>query len=144
MAGMMLPSELAYFRLDYATARSKLRTAVVASGYVAVWVALATPLFFLPAPPWEIAVAVAAAYQLTPLKRRCLAVCRTPLARIVHGWRDGHAGAFRTGVGNGLWCAGCCAGAMLVLLAVGIMSIWWMAIAGAAIFAEKRAFAWAT
>ncbi len=144
MAGMMLPSELAYFRLDYATARSKLRTAVVASGYVAVWVALATPLFFLPAPPWEIAVAVAAAYQLTPLKRRCLAVCRTPLARIVHGWRDGHAGAFRTGVGNGLWCAGCCAGAMLVLLAVGIMSVWWMAIAGAAIFAEKRAFAWAT
>ncbi len=136
MAGMMLPSELAYFRLDYATARSKLRTAVVASGYVAVWVALATPLFFLPEPPWEIAVAVAAAYQLT--------VCRTPLARIVHGWRDGHAGAFRTGVGNGLWCAGCCAGAMLVLLAVGIMSIWWMAIAGAAIFAEKRAFAWAT
>jgi len=144
MAGMMLPSELAYFRLDYATARSKLRTAVVASGYVAVWVALATPLFFLPEPPWEIAVAVAAAYQLTPLKRRCLAVCRTPLARIVHGWRDGHAGAFRTGVGNGLWCAGCCAGAMLVLLAVGIMSVWWMAIAGAAIFAEKRAFAWAT
>jgi predicted metal-binding membrane protein len=144
MAGMMLPSELAYFRLDYATARSKLRTGVLAGGYVAVWVALATPLFFLPAPPWEIAVAVAAAYQLTPLKRRCLVVCRTPLARIVHGWRDGPVGAFRTGVGNGLWCAGCCAGAMLVLLAVGIMSIWWMALAGAAIFVEKRAFAWAT
>ena len=140
----MLPSELAFFRLDYATARSKSRTAVLASGYLAVWIALAAPLFFLPAPPWEIAVAVAAAYQLTPFKRRCLAVCRTPLARIVHGWRDGHIGAFRTGVGNGLWCAGCCAGAMLVLLAVGLMSFWWMALAGAAIFVEKRAFAWAT
>ena len=144
MAGMMLPSELAFFRLDYATARSRLRTVVLASGYVAVWVALATPLFFLPAPPWEIAVAVAAAYQLTPLKRRCLAVCRTPLARIVHDWRDGLGGAFRAGVGNGLWCVGCCGGAMLVLLAVGLMSVWWMAAAGAAIFAEKRAFAWAT
>jgi len=144
MAGMMLPSELAFFRLDYATARSTLRTAVLVSGYVAVWAALATPLFFLPAPPWEIAVAIAAAYQLTPLKRRCLAVCRTPLARIVHSWRDGHVGAFRTGVENGLWCAGCCAGAMLVLLAVGIMSVWWMALAGAAIFVEKRAFAWGT
>jgi len=33
---------------------------------------------------------------------------------------------------------------MLVLLAVGIMSVWWMALAGAAIFVEKRAFAWGT
>jgi len=134
MAGMMLPSELAFFRLDYATARSSLRTGI-----------LAAPLFFLPAPPWEIAVAVAAAYQITPLKRRCLAVCRAPLARIVHGWRDGLAGAFRTGVGNGLWCVGCCVPAMLVLVAVGMMSYWWMALAGAFIFVEKRAaFPWAT
>jgi len=144
MAAMMLPSELAFLRLDYATARSPLRTTVLAAGYVAVWTAFATPLFFVPAPPWEIAVAVAAAYQITPLKRRCLAVCRAPFARIVHGWRDGLGGALRTGIENGLWCAGCCAGAMLVLLAVGLMSYWWMALAGAAIFVEKRAFAWAT
>ena len=144
MAAMMLPSELAFLRLDYATARSPLRTSVLAAGYVAVWTAFATPLFFVPAPPWEIAVAVAAVYQITPLKHRCLAVCRAPFARIVHGWRDGLDGAFRTGIENGLWCAGCCAGAMLVLLAVGLMSYWWMALAGAAIFVEKRAFAWAT
>lgn len=144
MAAMMLPSELAFLRLDYRTARSPLRTAALTTGYVAVWAAFASPLFFLPAPPWEIAVAVAVAYQVTPLKRRCLAVCRAPFARIVHGWRDGLHGAFRTGMGNGLWCAGCCAGAMLVLLAVGLMSYWWMALAGAAIFVEKRAFAWAT
>ena len=76
---------------------------------------------------------------------RCLAVCRAPLARIVHGWRDGLAGAFRTGVGNGLWCVGCCVPAMLVLVAVGMMSYWWMALAGAFIFVEKRAaFPWAT
>jgi predicted metal-binding membrane protein len=144
MAAMMLPSELAFFRLDYATARSPLRTAVLAAGYVVVWTAFAAPLFFLPAPPWEIAVALAAAYQITPLRRRCLAVCRTPFARIVHHWRDGLHGALLTGIENGLWCAGCCAGAMLVLLAVGLMSYWWMALAGAAIFVEKRAFAWAT
>lgn len=144
MAATMLPSELAFLRLDYGTARSPLRTVALASGYVAVWMAFATPLFFLPSPPWEIAVAVAAAYQLTPLKRRCLTVCRTPFARIVHGWRDGLHGAFRTGIESALWCAGCCAGAMLVLLAVGMMSYWWMALAGAAIFVEKRAFRWAT
>jgi predicted metal-binding membrane protein len=145
MAGMMLPSELAFFRLDYATARSRLRTGILASGYIAVWLSLAAPLFFVPVPPWEIAVAVAAAYQITPLKRRCLAVCRAPLARIVHGWRDGLVGAFRTGVGNGLWCVGCCVPAMLVLVAVGMMSYLWMALAGAFIFVEKRAaIPWAT
>ena len=145
MAAMMLPSELAFFRLDYATARSPLRTATVAAGYVAVWTALAAPLFFLPAPPWQLAVALAAAYQIAPLKRRCLAVCRAPFARIVHGWRDGLRGAFRTGLGNGLWCAGCCVPAMLVLLAFGTMSYWLMALAGAFIFIEKRATApWAT
>lgn len=145
MAAMMLPSELPLFRLDYATARSALRTASLGAGYAAVWILLAAPLFFLPAPPWELAVAVAAAYQLTPLKRRCLAACRSPLGWIVHRWRGGLGGAFRSGVERGLWCAGCCVGAMLVLLAVGLMNIWWMALAGAAIFVEKRGFAaWAT
>ncbi|HEY2541992.1 MAG TPA: DUF2182 domain-containing protein, partial [Gaiellaceae bacterium] len=86
---------------------------------------------------------VAAVYQLTPLKRRCLAVCRTPFARIVHGWRDGFHGAFRMGVESGLWCAGCCIPAMLVLLVVGMMSLWWMALIGAFVFVEKRAFRWA-
>jgi predicted metal-binding membrane protein len=144
MAAMMLPSELPFLRLDHATARSSLRTAFVACGYLMVWIAFATPLFFVPAPPWELAIALAAAYQLTPVKRRCLTVCRSPLAFIVHGWRDGLGGALRTGVERGVWCAGCCVGAMVVLLAVGMMSIWWMAVVGAVIFVEKRGFAvWA-
>lgn len=144
MAAMMLPSELAFLRLDYRTARSPVRTTALAAGYVAVWAFFATPLMFVPAPPWEIAVALAVAYQITPLRRRCLAVCRTPFARIVHGWRDGLRGAFRTGIESGLWCSGCCAGAMVVLLSFGLMNYWLMALAGAAIFVEKRAFRWAT
>jgi len=143
MAAMMLPSELAYFRLDYATARSPLRTAVLAGGYLAVWTAFSAPLFFVPALPWEIALALAAAYQITPLKKRCLAVCRAPFARIVHRWRDGLGGAFRTGVENGLWCAGCCVGLMVLVLAVMMLSMWWMALVAAAIFVEKRAYTWA-
>jgi predicted metal-binding membrane protein len=145
MAAMMLPSELPYLRLQYATSRSPSRTAFVATGYVVVWTALAAPLFFVPwRPPWELALAVAAAYQLTPVKRRCLAVCRAPLARVVHGWRDGHVGALRMGAESGVWCAGCCVGAMVVLLAAGMMSMWWMAAVGAAIFVEKGAFRWVT
>jgi predicted metal-binding membrane protein len=145
MTAMMLPSELPLLRLDFATARSPLRSALLAGGYVLVWMVFAAPLFFVPAPPWEIAVALAAAYQLTPVKRRCLTVCRSPVAWIIRRWRDGYAGALRTGVERGLWCAGCCVGAMVVLLAVGMMSVWWMALAGAFIFVEKQGFAaWAT
>ena len=91
---------------------------MLAGGYLAVWTAFSAPLFFVPALPWEIALALAAAYQITPLKKRCLAVCRAPFARIVHRWRDGLGGAFRTGVENGLWCAGCCVGLMVLVLAV--------------------------
>jgi len=62
MAGMMLPSVLAFLRLDFATARSPLRTSSLAAGYAAVWSAPATPLFLVPwMPPWQLAVAVAAA-----------------------------------------------------------------------------------
>ena len=82
-------------------------------------------------------LAVAAAYQLTPLKRRCLRVCRAPLARCLHGWRDGATGAFRMGVVNGLWCVGCCVGLTFALLALGMMSIGWMVVFGAAIVIEK-------
>jgi predicted metal-binding membrane protein len=149
MGAMMLPSELPLLRLDYATARSRTRTAALLLGYLAVWIALAAPIWIgdravggrlLGMHGRELTAAIlatAALYQLTPLKRRCLAICRAPLARILHGWRDGHRGAFRMGVVNGLWCIGCCVGLTASLLALGMMSIGWMAVVGAAIFLEK-------
>ncbi len=60
---------------------------------------------------------------------------------MLHGWRDGHFGAFRMGVENGVWCAGCCVGLMVALLAIGTMSFVWMAVFGAYIVVEKTAFA---
>jgi predicted metal-binding membrane protein len=84
-----------------------------------------------------IAVAAAGVYQLTPLKRACLRHCRTPLHFVMHRWREGGAGAFAMGLEHGAWCLGCCVGLMLVLFAVGVMSLAWMAIAAAVIFAEK-------
>jgi len=149
MGAMMLPSELPLLRLDYATARSGTRTTVLLLGYLAVWVALAAPVWLgdkatggrlLGMHGRELTagiLAAAALYQLTPLKRRCLAVCRAPLARILHGWRDGHRGEFRMGVVNGLWCVGCCVGLAVSLLALGMMSIGWMVAVGAAILLEK-------
>ena len=149
MGAMMLPSELPLLRLDYVTARSRIRLGVLLGGYLAVWIALAAPVWIgdrasggrlLGMHGRELTagiLAAAAVYQLTPLKRRCLAICRAPLARILHGWRDGHAGAFRMGVVNGLWCVGCCVGLTATLLALGMMSVGWMVAVGLAILIEK-------
>jgi predicted metal-binding membrane protein len=41
------------------------------------------------------------------------------------------------GVEEGVFCVGCCAGLMLVLLAVGLSSVGWMAAVAAVIFIEK-------
>jgi predicted metal-binding membrane protein len=149
MGAMMLPSELPLLRLDYATARSRTRTTALMLGYLAVWIALAAPVWLGDSATGGRLLGVhgrvltagilaaAALYQLTPLKHRCLAICRAPLARILHGWRDGHTGAFRMGVVNGLWCVGCCVGLTAALLAVGMMSIGWMVAVGGAILIEK-------
>ena len=83
------------------------------------------------------AIAAAALYQLTPLKRVCLRHCRSPLAIVFSGWREGRLGAVRMGVEHGGWCVGCCWGLMLALFAVGVMSITWMVVVSALIFAEK-------
>ena len=41
------------------------------------------------------------------------------------------------GVEHGGYCVGCCTGLMLVLFALGVMSLFWMAVVGAAILVEK-------
>jgi predicted metal-binding membrane protein len=76
------------------------------------------------------AIVAAGVYELTSLKRRFLRRCRTPLGA-------GGEGALRAGFANGLCCVGCCWGLMAVLFALGPMSLWWMAVVAAVIFAEK-------
>lgn len=82
-------------------------------------------------------IAAAGLYQLTPLKQLCLRHCRTPLQFVAFRWRDGALGAVRMGTEHGAYCVGCCVGLMLVLFAVGLMSLTWMAVIAAVIFAEK-------
>jgi hypothetical protein len=55
----------------------------------------------------------------------------------MHGWREGRLGALRMGAEHGAYCVGCCWGLMLILFALGVMSLLWMAIVAAVIFAEK-------
>ena len=69
------------------------------------------------------AIVAAGIYELTSLKQHCLRRCRTPAAR--------------RGLAHGLDCIGCCAGLMAALFALGVMSLFWMAVAAGVIFAEK-------
>jgi predicted metal-binding membrane protein len=62
-------------------------------------------------------------YQWTPLKQACLRVCRSPIATLSTGWREGPAGALRMGFSHGLYCLGCCWALMLLLFAGGVMNL---------------------
>jgi predicted metal-binding membrane protein len=79
----------------------------------------------------------AAAYQLTPLKDRCLTHCRSPVAFVLNHWRAGRAGALRMGIEHGGWCVGCCWALMVSLFALGVMSLAWTIVVALLIAGEK-------
>jgi predicted metal-binding membrane protein len=153
MAAMMLPATAPVAAL-FARSESTPRTAAFVAGYLAVWVAYGLAAYGLyravaaldPAVlEWDGggryvaggAVIAAGIYQLTPLKRVCLKHCRSPMHLLLANWRPGATGAARMGAGHGAWCAGCCWALMVVLFAVGVMSLFWMAVVAAMILAEK-------
>jgi predicted metal-binding membrane protein len=162
MAAMMLPSVapmvLVFSRVSRERARlgraAFVPTWIFVAGYLAVWTAyglLAYGVFRLVKSldpgflAWDEqgpyvaggAVIAAGLYQLTPLKEVCLRHCRTPLHYIFGGWKEGRLGAIRMGAEHGAYCVGCCWGLMVVLFAVGVMSLFWMAVIAGVIFVEK-------
>jgi predicted metal-binding membrane protein len=149
-AAMMLPSALPMMLVVGRT--SPASAGPFASGYLVIWTAYGLAAYGVSralagtgslawdrAGPYVAGGALAAAglYQLTPLKRACLRHCRSPLGFVVSGWRSGSVGALRMGAEHGAYCVGCCWGLMLVLFTLGVMSLLWMAIVTAVIFAEK-------
>ncbi|HSD79581.1 MAG TPA: DUF2182 domain-containing protein [Solirubrobacteraceae bacterium] len=80
---------------------------------------------------------LAAAYELTPAKGACLSRCRSPLGFLLGSWRDGPRGALEMGARHGAWCVGCCWALMASLLALGVMSLAWMAFVAGLIALEK-------
>ncbi len=82
-------------------------------------------------------LAVAAVYELTPLKDVCLGKCRSPLAFLLGTWREGRRGALEMGSRHAGWCLGCCWALMAALFALGVMSLAWMAFVAALIALEK-------
>jgi predicted metal-binding membrane protein len=76
-------------------------------------------------------------YQFTPLKLRCLKNCVSPIGFFAVHYKSGLLGSLRMGLTHGYYCVGCCWAYMLVMLAVGAMSIPVMAVLAGIIALEK-------
>jgi predicted metal-binding membrane protein len=76
-------------------------------------------------------------YQLSPLKEVCLTRCRSPMTFVLSEWRDGALGAVVMGAKHGIYCIGCCGVLMLLLFAVAVMDLRWVALLTALVSAEK-------
>jgi predicted metal-binding membrane protein len=154
MAAMMLPSVSPVASLYARTVQTN-RTARIAglvAGYLGVWAAAGVPAYGLawltgwltgkhPGTAHILAVAIFAAcgvYQLSRLKDRCLAHCRSPLGLLLHyGSYRGRLRDLRAGAHHGAYCLGCCWGLMVILIAVGVMNLLAMVGLAAVVLIEK-------
>ncbi len=82
-------------------------------------------------------LALAALYQLTSFKRAFLHRCRSPLRFLRTSWREDRAGSFAMGLRSGGWCLGCSWALMAALFALGVMSLFWMALIAGLVALEK-------
>jgi predicted metal-binding membrane protein len=154
MTAMMLPSVAPTASLYARTVRGNraARITGLAVGYLAVWAVAGLPAYGLAwFAGWLVgnhltaahvgAVAVFAAcgiYQLSPLKDRCLAHCRSPIGLLLHyGSYRGRFRDLRVGAHNGAYCLGCCWGLMVILIAVGVMNVAAMVGLAALVLIEK-------
>jgi predicted metal-binding membrane protein len=158
IAAMMLPSSLPLVRLySRASERAPRRGRSMAAfigGYALVWSAFGLAAFgfdavvhaavngspWLGSHDWWIGgsvLALAGAFQFTSLKDACLDKCRHPAQFLMRYYERGPRGGFRLGARHGLFCVGCCWALMLVMFAVGVASLVWMALLTAVMIHEK-------
>jgi predicted metal-binding membrane protein len=161
MTGMMLPSAAPTVLLYGAMVRKHAEHGTVLAaawvfvgGYLLVWAGFSLAAALLQAaldhaellnsmmasgskPLNSMLLIAAGVYQLTPLKDLCLSKCRNPVQFFITHWSPGTAGALRMGITQGAYCVGCCWMLMLLLFAVGVMNLAWVAFIAAFVFLEK-------
>ena len=126
MAAMMLPGAAPAVS-RHARASGHVRDVPRFLGsYLAVWTLVGVAVYALYRPHGSsaagtVAIAVGV-YELTPLKRHCRRRCRESV---------------RSGFEFGLNCVGSSIGLMLMLVAVGVMSVTWMSVTGVLVLAQK-------
>ncbi len=86
-----------------------------------------------------VALLGAGLYQFSGLKDACLKKCRNPFSMLFSRWSVRPATVYRLGIEQGLWCLGCCWALMLVMFAVGLANVFWMALLAVFTTAEKQA-----
>jgi len=126
MAAMMLPGLVpAVLRRGRRTGPVRAVVPFVAS-YLVVWTLVGALVYALYHPHGTttagLVVIAAGLYELTRLKQHCRRCCR---ART------------RSGFEFGLYCVGSSIGLMAVLVALGVMSVTWMLVIAALVFAQK-------
>jgi predicted metal-binding membrane protein len=126
MAAMMLPGA-APAVARHARVSGKARAAPPFAGsYLAVWALAGVVAYALDRPHGSLAagavVIAAGAYELTPVKRHFRRRCREDAC---------------SGLRLGLWCAGSSVGLMAMLVALDVMSLFWMSVAGVLACAQK-------
>ncbi len=126
MAAMMLPGAApAVLRRAKASGRVRAVPLFIGS-YLAVWALVGAAMYALYRPHGSVAAGAltvaAGLYEFTPLKRHFRRRCRDSV---------------RSGYRFGLCCAGSSIGLMLMLVALGVMSITWMSVITVLVLAQK-------
>jgi predicted metal-binding membrane protein len=126
MAAMMLPGAApAVVRRAHASGRVRAVPLFIGS-YLAIWTLVGLAVYALYRPhgsvPAGAVVIAAGVYELTPLKQRCRRRCRDSVG---------------SGLEFGLYCVGSGIGLMLILVALSVMSIAWMAVIAVLVVAQK-------
>jgi predicted metal-binding membrane protein len=126
MAAMMLPGAApAVLRRAQASGRVRAVPLFIGS-YLAVWALVGAAVYALYRPHGSMAagaVTIAVGvYELTPLKRHFRRRCRD---------------SGRSGFGFGLCCVGSSIGLMVMLVALGVMSVTWMLVIAVLVLAQK-------
>jgi predicted metal-binding membrane protein len=126
MAAMMLPgSAPAVSRHAHVSGRVHAAPLFVGS-YLAVWILVGVAVYASYRPHGTSAagavVIAAGVYELMPLKQRFRRRCRESV---------------RSGLGFGIYCVGSSIGLMLMLVALGPMSVTWMSVIAVLVLAQK-------
>jgi predicted metal-binding membrane protein len=126
MAAMMLPGAVpALSRFVRANGRAVLAP-LFAGSYLALWTLVGLAVYAAYQPHGSSAAGAltiaAGIYELTPLKRNCRRRCRETV---------------RSGFEFGVYCVGSSAGLMVILVALGVMSVPLTAVVAAVVIAQK-------